>query len=460
MKPNFNEILDKTYGALRENLKHKARDVTWRKSQLHALKTMLVENDEIISSAMWKDLHKSPFECSATEQGAVIAEIDYMLVHLDGLMRPETVSTPLFNQIGTSSIHHDPYGLVLIIGAWNYPVNLLLTPLVGAISGGNAVLIKPSEMAGNTADLMTKLLRQYMDPDLIAVIECGGAESDILLEKKFDLIFFTGSGRVGKIVLQKAAEHLTPVVLELGGKSPAMVLDDADIKVAARRLTWGKFMNGGQTCVSPDYIMVGPSVKEELIHEIKASLHEFYGENIKANDDYCRIINEKNFDRLMGLMSGSTIIYGGSSEKSSLYIEPTLLESTVESKVMQEEVFGPLWPILEMKDVTEMIDYVKQKPKPLALYLFTQDDYLAEKVLTETSSGGVCVNDVIMHMASPTLPFGGVGESGMGNYHGAFSFDTFTHCKSVLKKSTMVDVPLRYPPYTENKLKWMKRFFV
>lgn len=459
MIASFTQELDEKFNKLQKNLRVTSRDFKWRKSQLIALKNMLLENDEAFNQAMWKDLHKSAFECSATEQGIVISEIDYVLSHLESLMKPEHVSTPIYNQIGSSMIIHEPYGLTLVIGAWNYPINLLLAPVVGAISGGNAVIIKPSEISVHTAKLIAELVPRYLDTNLITVIEGGPEETSLLLDKHFDLIFFTGSGNVGKIVMEKASKNLTPVVLELGGKSPAIVLDDADLKVTAKRLTWGKFMNAGQTCVAPDYILVHSSVKEELVSEMKLAISEFYGEMIDKNDDYCRIINEKNFDRLISLFSGSEIIHGGKSDKTQLYIEPTILKSTKDSKIMQEEIFGPLLPIIEIDDLSSIIDFVRSRPKPLALYLFTQDDKKIDEVLCNTSSGGVSINDVIMHMASPTLPFGGVGASGMGNYHGAFSFKTFTHAKSVLKKSTFMDIPLRYAPYTESKLKWMKRLF-
>jgi aldehyde dehydrogenase (NAD+) len=421
------------------------------------LRALLTENESAINEALWSDYHKGAFESAATEQGIVLSEIDFTLSHLESWMKPQSVPTPLFNQIGTSEIRHDPYGIVLVVGAWNYPINLLLTPVVGAIAGGNAVILKPSEMSANVAKLIAMLIPKYLDQDLVAVIEGGPDETDALLGKKFDLIFFTGSGKVGTLVAQKAAATLTPTVLELGGKSPALVWSDADLKVTAKRLTWGKFMNAGQTCVAPDYILVHPSVKNELVKEITACIKEFYGDSIEENKDYCRIINDRNFDRLVGLLEGSKVLVGGVTDKAKRYISPTLLESTSDSKAMQEEVFGPLWPILEIQTLDAMIDFVNQRPKPLALYVFSHSSDVVEQVLEQTSSGGVSVNDVIMHMASPNLPFGGVGASGMGNYHGEASFKTFTHAKSVLQKSTLIDIPLRYAPYSESKIKWIKR---
>ena len=312
-------------------------------------------------------------------------------------------------------------------------------------------------MSASVAKVIAALIPKYLDQDLVAVVEGGPEETQALLDKKFDLIFFTGSGKVGTLVAQKAATTLTPVVLELGGKSPAIVWSDADIKIAAKRLTWGKFMNAGQTCVAPDYILVHPSVKNELVEEIKKSIQEFYGDSIHENKDYCRIINDANFDRLVRLMEGSNVIFGGVTDKSTRYIAPTLLESTGNSRAMQEEIFGPLLPVLEIPTLDKMIEFVNDRPKPLALYIFAHDTEVVDQVLDQTSSGGVSVNDVIMHMVSPNLPFGGVGSSGMGNYHGEASFRTFTHAKSVLRKSTLVDIPLRYAPYTDSKIKWIKR---
>ncbi|MBC7387445.1 MAG: aldehyde dehydrogenase family protein [Cryobacterium sp.] len=457
MKPGFEAELNQTYAAIRKSLKTSPRGYEWRRQQLLALKLLLVENEKSINDALWADFHKGAFEAAATEQGIVISEIDFVLENLETWMEPISVSTPLFNQIGTSEIRHDPFGVTLVIGAWNYPINLLLAPVVGALSGGNAVILKPSEISANVAKLIGELIPKYLDKNLIAVVQGGPDETEILLKLKFDLIFFTGSGKVGTIVAEKAAKSLTPTILELGGKSPALVLADADIKVTAKRLVWGKFMNAGQTCVAPDYLLVQPSVKKELLSEMIACIQEFYGEQIQENKDYCRIINERNFDRLVGLLEGSKILFGGKSDRASRFISPTLLESKPESKAMSEEIFGPILPILEISELSQMIEFVNERPKPLALYVFGHDLGNIDRVLEETSSGGVSVNDVIMHMASPNLPFGGVGASGMGNYHGEYSFRAFTHEKSVLKKSTLIDVPLRYAPYTDSKIKWIKR---
>jgi aldehyde dehydrogenase (NAD+) len=455
----FSASLDRLTQRLRAGFAASERGYQWRMEQLKALKRMLVENDALLCEAMWTDLRKSRFECVATEQGVVLSEIEDALKNLRRWMKPKRVSTPLYNLPGRCEIRHDPLGLALIIGAWNYPINLLLAPLVGAIAGGNAVILKPSELANATAKLIVQLVPKYMDASLIAVVEGGPEETGALLDKNFDTIFFTGSGPVGKIVMSKAAVHLTPVTLELGGKSPAIVLHDADIKVVAKRIAWGKFMNAGQTCVAPDYILIEPSVKAAFVSELKAALLSFYGTEPKKSPDYCRIVNAKNFDRLMALLPGSEILHGGVSDRSELYIEPTILASTLAAPIMQGEIFGPLLPIVEIANVDDAIKIINERPKPLSLYLFSGDRAATEKVLEQTSAGGVCINDVVMHMPVAGLPFGGVGPSGMGHYHGDYSFNTFTHAKGVLKKATWIDIPLRYAPYLPWKINWLRRLF-
>jgi acyl-CoA reductase-like NAD-dependent aldehyde dehydrogenase len=455
----FNQNLDQITTKLRKNLDVYPRDYKWRIGQLKALRSLLKENDTALCTAMWGDLRKSKFECVATEQGVVLSEIEDALKHLHDWMKPRKVRTPLYNLPGSCQIRHDPLGLALIIGAWNYPINLLLAPLVGAIAGGNAVLLKPSELAVQTAKTLVELIPRYMDTNLIAIIEAGPQETSELLERPFDTIFFTGSGNVGKIVMGKAAQNLTPVTLELGGKSPAMVLEDADIAVTARRLTWGKFMNAGQTCVAPDYILVHPSVKQRLIDEIQKNITRAYGANAKTSPDYCRIINRRNFDRLSSLMQGERILFGGETDPNELYIAPTLVESRLSSPIMQEEIFGPILPIIEMTSLQEMLALINSRPPPLSLYLFSKSKEHEETVLQKTKSGGVCINDVVMHMPVAELPFGGVGASGMGHYHGEFSFRTFTHAKGILRKSTWVDIPVRYAPYLARNLKILRWLF-
>lgn len=459
LSAEFTQNLDRVYSQLRQNLVGFEPDYAWRMSQLKALRKMLIENDDAICAAMWSDLRKSRFECVATEQGVVLSEIEDALKHLHHWMNPRKVSTPLYNFPGSCEIRHEPLGLVLVIGAWNYPVNLLLAPLVGALAGGNAVLLKPSELAVHTAKVLTDLIPKYMDPRAVAIMEAGPDETSELLERRFDLIFFTGSGNVGKIVMSKAAPNLTPVVLELGGKSPAIVLDDADIEVTARRIAWGKFFNGGQTCVAPDYVLVKPKMKAKLIEAIKKDLLHFYGADAKTSPDYCRIINRRNFDRLVGLLKDERILHGGESDPNDLYIEPTLVDGVLTTRLMQDEIFGPILPIVELETLEHMIDFINSRPKPLALYLFTGNEGHKEQVVKKTSSGSVCINDVVMHMPVATLPFGGVGASGMGDYHGEFGFKTFTHAKGILRKATWLDIPVRYAPYSLRNLKILRWLF-
>jgi aldehyde dehydrogenase (NAD+) len=455
----FSKQLNLDYTRLRARVDKKVRDYDWRMEQLHQLKKLIEENDAALCEAMWKDLHKSKFECTLSEQGVVLSEIEVTLQNLKKWMKPQRASTPLYSLPGSSRIVHEPFGLTLIIGAWNYPINLLLGPLVGAIAGGNSAFIKPSEIAANTAKVIGELVPQYLDPDSFAVIQGGPQETDLLLDHKFDLIFFTGSGTVGKIILAKAALHLTPVVLELGGKSPAVVKSDADIVVAARRIAWGKFINAGQTCVAPDFVIIDPKVKELFLSEVKKSLHEFFGEDVSVNPDYCRMVNQRNFDRVMKLSEGLKTLHGGQSDREKLFIAPTVVAADEKSKIMQEEIFGPILPILEMDDDTQIIDFIRSKDKPLALYVFTKDPAVFEHYVSLTSSGSICLNDDVIHMPIPTLPFGGVGASGMGNYHGEFSFKTFTHAKGVLRKSFFFDAPVRYPPYSSRKERLMQWLF-
>lgn len=457
--PAFMTKLESTYSTLTKSVRTKKRDYAWRMSQLRALKNMIEENEQKIFDALWKDLRKGPFECQATEQGVVISEIDDALKHLKSWMKPERVGTPLYNWPGRSLIYREPFGLTLIIGAWNYPFQLTIAPLVGAIAGGNASLIKPPDMTPATAALIAELVPRYLDKDFYAVLEGGREEITEILKKKYDLIFFTGGTTVAKVVMTAATPHLTPVVLELGGKSPAVVLKDADIKTTARRIAWGKFMNAGQTCIAPDYILAETSVKDALVKELTSCIKEFYGDDVRQSKDYCRIVNAGAFDRLAALTEGSEILHGGTFVKEDLYIEPTILSSTAKSKAMEAEIFGPILPIVTISSADEAMDFIGDRPKPLALYLFTQDNGIKDRFMHETTSGSLVVNDVVIHMPEPELPFGGVGNSGMGAYHGKFSFETFTHAKGVLRKTRWLDVPVRYAPYTDNKAKILRWLF-
>lgn len=461
MNPNFADRLEEIYARLRAGLKAKTRDYDWRMAQLRQLKRLLQENEDQIAQALWTDLRKGKFECQATEQGVLAAEIDDTLKHLKRWMKIKRVRTPFYNWPGRSYITRDPYGLTLVMGAWNYPFQLTMAPVIGAIAGGNACLIKPPDLAPATSKLIANLVPKYLDADLFAVIEGGKDEVTEILKKKFDLIFFTGGGAVGQVILTAAAPHLTPVVLELGGKSPAVVMKDADIAVTARRLTWGKFMNAGQTCVAPDYVIVHPEIREKLVEALKRTVREFYGDDVQKSPDYCRIVNERAFDRVIKLTEGTKVLFGGTSDRKDLYIEPTvvLADASSEADVMKHEIFGPILPIVEMADPRTIRDFINGRPKPLALYLFTHDAAEKRKFMTETSSGSFVINDVVVQLPEPELPFGGVGASGMGSYHGRFSFETFTHAKGVLHKTFALDAPVRYAPYTAFKAKAMRWLF-
>ena len=436
----------------------RTRSYEWRVNQLQALKKFLTERDQEVNQALWTDLRKGNFEAEITEQGVVLGEIDYTLKHLKDWMKPEKATTPLLDQPGHSEIRSEPYGVVLIMGTWNYPINLLLAPLVGALSGGNTVVLKPSEISAATSAMLAKFIPQYLDPEAVIVVEGGIPETDDLLACQFDYIFFTGSGPVGKIVMGKAAKNLTPVTLELGGKSPAIVMDDTAVKVAAKRIAWGKFMNAGQTCIAPDYVLIHPSIENEFLDEMKKSLQEFYGQDAKTSPDYCRIVNDRNFQRLEKFLDNGELFCGGQKDSKDRYIEPTILKlSSTDVPVMQEEIFGPILPVIKIKGLDWAINFINARPKPLSLYLFSKSSSVRERVLEETSSGGVCINDVVMHMPSPYIPFGGIGPSGMGHYHGRRSFETFTHQKGIMNKATWPDFPIRYAPYTPANLKWIKR---
>ncbi len=433
------------------------RPAPWRRAQLEALKSLLKKEESAIFEALWEDLRKPRLEGYFTEVGFVIAEIDDALQHLDRWMKPERKHTTLVAQPGRSWTTHDPLGVVLVIGTWNYPVQLLLAPLVGALAGGNAAVLKPSEIAAHTSALMADLVPRYLDPEAVSVVEGGADETQALLEERFDLIFFTGGSRVGQIVLEKAAQHLTPVVLELGGKSPCLVDRDASLEVAARRIAWGRFSNAGQTCVAPDYVLVHEAVELELLGHLRAAVSAFYGDDPRDSPDYCRIVNDRNFDRLSKLLHDGEVVCGGQAEAKERYIAPTVLRRvSPDAPVMQDEIFGPILPVLTVPNMDAAIEFVNDRPKPLALYLFSNDEATQHEVIDRTSSGNACINDVLMHMVVPELPFGGVGESGMGRYHGRWSFETFTHRKGVLSRTMHLDFAVRYPPYTAGHLALMK----
>lgn len=434
------------------------KDINFRLKNLERLYQGIKAYEERILIALRKDLNKSSFEGYMTEIGMVFNEISYFKKNLKKLAKANHVKTPLAQAIGSSKVTYEPYGVVGILAPWNYPFQLSIAPLVGAIAAGNCAIIKPSPDAIHTSYVINQLISEYFPNKYIAVIEGGIEESNQLLEEKLDYIFYTGSTYVGKLIMEKAAKHLTPVTLELGGKSPCIIDKTANLKLAAKRIVFGKFLNAGQTCVAPDYIYVHKDKKEELIGYLTFYLKKFYGEDALNNKDYVRIINRKHYDRLLSLIEGETIVIGGKGNED-LQIQPTILDNiTTESRIMEEEIFGPILPILTYEHLTDVVNYIKGGDKPLALYLFTQDKKVERYILNTVSFGGGCINDTIVHLATHHMGFGGVGASGMGAYHGKDSFLTFSHKKSIMKKSNLIDIPMRYAPYTSKKLRLIKRF--
>ena len=434
------------------------KDISFRKEQLKKLNKVIVDHEKDIVNALNKDLGKSEFESYSTEIGMVLSEISYALKHIDNWTKVEKVKTPMTNFKSKSYIYPEPYGNVLIISPWNYPFQLTLLPLVGAVAAGNTAIIKPSSSSIHTSKIMEKIINENFPEEFIHVLDAKSKESRKVLDEKFDYIFYTGSPSVGKMVMKKAAENLTPITLELGGKSPCIVDKEGDLELFAKRITWGKLLNSGQTCVAPDYLYVHKDIKEEFIKYLIKYIEEFYGKDMENNEDYVRIINEKHFNRLNNLIDRDKVIYGGNSDLEKLYIEPTIMDNVNwNDKVMAEEIFGPIFPILEYDSIVEVIEEIKKRPRPLALYIFSTNEKIIDKVINNISFGGGCINDTIMHLTNPNMPFGGIGNSGMGSYHGKYSFDTFTHYKSISNKSLSPDIEMRYPPYKGN-LKWVKRF--
>jgi aldehyde dehydrogenase (NAD+) len=435
------------------------RPLAWRRVQLQALIRMFEENEDAIVKATATDLGKPPMEALLTEVSTTRGDAEDALKSLEGWTAPRKVSSPLLTQPGKSEIHLDPLGVVLIIAPWNYPFILALQPLVGAIAAGNCVVVKPSEVTPTCSAVMADLIPKYLDNDCIRVVEGAVPETTALLEQRFDHIFYTGNGTVGRIVMKAAAQHLTPVTLELGGKSPCIVDADCDLDTAVARIAWGKFFNAGQTCVAPDYVLVHADVEQAFLDKIAAKITEFYGEDPAGSADYGRIVNDKHHARVSRLLEGGRAVIGGQTDAADRYIAPTILTDVdLQSATMTEEIFGPVLPVVAVADMDRAIAFVNARPKPLALYLFSTDDDSVQQVLTRTSSGGATINHTWLHLANPNLPFGGVGESGMGAYHGQTSFDTFSHHKSVLTKPAGLDVPLLYPPHSRWKKEIVKRF--
>ncbi len=413
-----------------------------------------------IYRALRQDLNKSKQEAYMCEIGLLLSEIRYAKRHLRSWNKKRRVQTPLAQYISSSYTVRNPYGVVLIMSPWNYPLLLTLGPLVGAIAAGNCCILKPSAYAPATSAVIAEMIKNSYIENYISVVEGGREENSRLLEQKFDYIFFTGGVEVGKLVMRKAAETLTPVTLELGGKSPCIVDETADIKIAARRIVFGKFLNSGQTCVAPDYVLVCKSVSKNLVDEIISCIKNQYGENPLDDDEYVKMINEKHFLRVRGLIDKSRVVYGGKSDRDLRKIEPTIMtDVTPEHAVMQEEIFGPVLPVLEVEDVMQAYDFVRERPSPLALYLFTSNKKIKKMFVNNVSYGGGCINDTVIHLATSKMGFGGIGNSGMGSYHGKKSFDTFSHEKSIIDKKTWFDLPMRYRPYSDTKDKII-RFFV
>ncbi|MEG0742155.1 MAG: aldehyde dehydrogenase [Clostridia bacterium] len=429
----------------------------FRAAQLTALKGWIEKNEQAILDALNADLGKSAFEGYLTEVAMVKQELADALKHLKRWMKPLRARTALGQLPGKCRVYREPYGVTLVMSPWNYPFQLTLAPLIGALSAGNCAVVKPSNYARATSALVARMASELFAPAYVAVVEGGRAENAALLEEKFDNIFFTGSPAVGRLVMEKAARWLTPVSLELGGKSPVIVDESADIALAARRIVWGKLLNAGQTCVAPDYVLVYHGREQALLEALIAEIRRMYGSAPLVNEELPHIINRHHFDRLIGLLGSGAVAIGGQADEKTLKIAPTVLSDVSwDSPVMQEEIFGPILPILTYRKLDEAIAEIQARAKPLALYLFTRDKAVERKVLESVSFGGGCVNDTVLHLATAHMPFGGVGESGMGGYHGEYSFDTFTHKKSVLKRFAKPDIPLRYAPYGE-KLKFARK---
>ncbi|HLR42327.1 MAG TPA: aldehyde dehydrogenase [Pseudogracilibacillus sp.] len=422
------------------------RDYAFRMKQLNKLKTMLETYEEEIYDALKMDLNKSKHESLTTELGILYTEINFTMKHLKKWMETEDVPTPLTHKGTSNYIMYEPYGVTLIISPWNYPVQLALAPVIGAIAAGNTVVLKPSELTPHTSGLINKMVTETFPATFFTVVEGDKDASQALLAQRFDYIFFTGSTNVGKIVMKEAAKNITPLTLELGGKSPTIVDRDCHVNFAAKRIAWGKFTNAGQTCVAPDYVYVHEKVKKKFLKALKKQIVDLYGKNTLQNDDYVRIVNSNHFNRLFPYLSEGTLYHGGDYDRTRCKMEPTVItDITWDDEVMQEEIFGPILPILTYKDLDDIIPIIQREEKPLALYYFGRNKKNEQKVLQNISFGGGCVNDTLYHLANPHLPFGGVGQSGLGAYHGKTSFKTFSHAKSMLKQTNAFDIPVRYP---------------
>ncbi len=436
-------------------------DLGARRVQLRQLRALLVEQEDRLCAALSADFGKPPIETYGTEIGFTIKEIDEALKSLESWAKPRKAKLPMILRPASAHIVPEPLGVVLIIAPWNYPIQLSLGPLVGALAAGNAAVVKPSELVARTAELLGELVGEYLDDRLVRVVLGGADETTALLEQRFDHIVYTGNGRVGRLVMEAAAKHLTPVTLELGGKSPAIVLGDADIDSAARRIVWGKFLNAGQTCVAPDYVLVDETAEDRFLGAALRAVHDFYGDEPRVSPDFARIVNDRQFERITGLLDAGgfeAIVTGGTRDAATRYLAPTIVAGVEPTAaLMGEEIFGPVLPVLTVDSVQSAIDFVNERDKPLALYVFGDDDDRIQRVIEHTSSGAVTVNHTMLHVTAPDLPFGGVGASGMGAYHGRSGFEAMSHLKPVVTKAARPDPPVMYPPYKPWKVKLLRK---
>lgn len=432
-------------------------NINFRKEILIKLLNAVIVHENEIIQALHDDFKKPAFEAVLTETSYVIVELKDTIKNLKNWAKPKRVFPSILNFPSTDYIYKEPYGKVFIIAPWNYPFQLALCPLISAVAAGNQVVLKPSELTPKTSEIIGKIIRKVFDKKHVKVVEGGVEVSQQLLSERWDYIFFTGSVAVGKIVAKAAAENLTPVTLELGGKSPCIIDETANLKLAAKRIVWGKFVNAGQTCIAPDYVLIQKDMKSHFVNFLKEEITKAYGENPEASPDFARIVNVKNWQRLVNMIDPDKVIFGGQSDVKDCYIAPTLVEETsLESAIMQEEIFGPILPILTYKNESEIEDIISRYEKPLALYIFTENHAFSEKIIQKYSFGGGCINDTLIHFSNKRLPFGGVGHSGIGAYHGSLSFDTFSHQKSIVKKANWLDLPMRYAPY-KDKLQTIKK---
>ncbi|WP_299381977.1 aldehyde dehydrogenase [uncultured Lacinutrix sp.] len=433
------------------------KSIAFRKQALKRLKTELIKRENDIIEALAKDFKKPAFESVLTETVVVLSDLDLMIKNISKWSKPKRVLPALMNFPSTDKLYSEPYGQTLIIAPWNYPYQLAIAPMVAAIAAGNTVVLKPSELTPNTSTLLNTIIKTVFKPEHVCVVEGGVDVSTTLLAQRWDYIFFTGSVNVGKIVAKAAAENLTPITLELGGKNPCIIDETANIKLTAKRIVWGKFLNAGQTCIAPDYILIAQNKKEAFYKAMRAEIEKAYTNNPKASEDFCRIVNQKNFERLNGMLTNENCIIGGQTDAKTLYISPTLIdEPSLDSEVMKDEIFGPILPVISYKNEAEIETIISKYEKPLSLYVFSTNSAKAKKVIEKFSFGGGCINDTVVHFANHRLPFGGTGNSGIGAYHGKLSFDTFSHQKAVVKKGNWLDLPVRYAPYT-GKLKKVKK---